>query len=102
MRPPPERQNGGATHPAAPSQSRHQDAQHQQGNPPAAVGEVIAVAYLSPPIGRQTLPLLVVTRCRGCGFVHTHRRAFVVRRVGSCGTAYMLRIAGDQRARWSA
>jgi hypothetical protein len=90
--------------PAPERSSRHHAAGQPHGNAPDPVREVIAVAFVSPPIGRRTLPLLVVVDCPTCHHVHTHRSTgpHGGRRVGSCGTAYVVRVAGDKRARWSA
>jgi hypothetical protein len=63
-----------------------------------------AVAYPSPPVGRRHQWSLVVLRCPGCSLVHVHRSEALISggvRVGSCGVAYELAVAGSQRVRWS-
>lgn len=100
MSPPTQRDGPSSREGAAPQNSATTKRHQVQGNPNGQPAEIVAVAYLSPPIGRRGLPLLVVVDCPACHHVHTHRGRGG-RRVGSCGASYLLRVAGTKRARWA-
>ena len=99
MSPPTQRGGVPAQHPA-PETSRHQAADQSEGS---AERLARAKAFAAPPAGRRTLWTLVVPRCPFCAHLHLHRGTgpHPGRRVGSCGTAYFLVIAGSKRGRWS-
>jgi hypothetical protein len=62
-----------------------------------------AKAFAAPPAGRRTLWTIVVPRCPSCSHLHLHRATgpHPGRRTGSCGSTYLLVIAGSKRGRWA-
>ncbi|SFO52626.1 hypothetical protein SAMN05216207_10786 [Pseudonocardia ammonioxydans] len=63
-----------------------------------------AVAFAHPPAGRRHMWAIVVPTCPACSHMHLHRSAAAPEeevRIGSCGAAYRLRLAGAKRRRWA-
>jgi hypothetical protein len=95
-----ERQRGPAITPGPVNASATTKRHHDHGSRPA---EVVARGFYGPPAGRRALGAIVVPIGPFCGHLHLHRSTgpHGGRRRGSCGTEYVIRLAGYRRGRWA-
>jgi hypothetical protein len=95
----------GPPQPRALKISRHQATDQQdKANTTDAVKQVPEVrGFAAPPVGRRRMWAVVVPVCCWCRGLHIHRAAGARGglRVGSCGRAYLVRLVGAKRWRWT-